>query len=329
VEEVDDPVPASGQVLVAPVACGICGSDLHLVEAQAAAPDLIPPIVLGHEFVAEVLDYGHGTERRFAPGTLVTSVPYLDSSTGPQLIGLSPVTPGALAERTVLQASRLLPVPPDIDAKTAAIAEPLAVGVHAVGAAQMHPGDVSLVVGCGPVGLSVIAALRAGGCRPVVAADFSPARRRLAELTGADIVIDAHEGSPYTSWAELAGPSLPNSPLLTGGERPNTVVFECVGLPGVLQALIEGVTPHTRVVVVGVCNQPDLITPVTAITKELSLQFVFAYRPEEFATSLRWIAESVVDIRPWITATRSLDDVAEAFSQLRPPSEHSKILITP
>jgi len=110
VEEVDDPVPASGQVLVAPVACGICGSDLHLVEAQAAAPDLIPPIVLGHEFVAEVLDYGHGTERRFAPGTLVTSVPYLDSSTGPQLIGLSPVTPGALAERTVLQASRLLPV---------------------------------------------------------------------------------------------------------------------------------------------------------------------------------------------------------------------------
>jgi 2-desacetyl-2-hydroxyethyl bacteriochlorophyllide A dehydrogenase len=314
---------------VAPIACGICGSDLHLVQAQAAAPDLIPPIVLGHEFVAEIIDYGPQTERRFAPGTLVTSVPYLDSPAGAQLIGLSPVTPGGLAERTLLQASRLLPVPIGADTEAAAVAEPLAVGVHAVEAARMHPGDVALVVGCGPVGLSVIAALRAGGHRPVVAADFSPQRRRLAEQTGADQVIDPAEASPYSAWAQLAGPCLPPSPLMGGGERPNTVIFECVGMPGVIQAVIESATPHTRIVVVGVCNQPDQITPVAAITKELALQFVFAYRPQEFATALRWITERVVDVRPWITSSRGLDDVSTAFSQLQPPSEHCKILITP
>jgi threonine dehydrogenase-like Zn-dependent dehydrogenase len=68
VEGLDDPVPGSGQVLVAPLACGICGSDLHLVESQAAMPDLVPPMVLGHEFVGEVLDYGPDTDRRVPRG---------------------------------------------------------------------------------------------------------------------------------------------------------------------------------------------------------------------------------------------------------------------
>lgn len=329
VENVEDPVPEAGQVLVAPRACGICGSDIHLVESQAAAPDLVPPMVLGHEFVAEILDYGPATSRILAPGTLVTSVPFLDTAGGPQLLGLSPAVSGGLAERMVLQESRLLAVPEGVPAAHAAVTEPLAVGVHAVAAAGMEPGDVALVLGCGPVGLAVVAALKAAGHGPVVAADFSATRRGLAGTIGADVVVDPAEHSPYTRWTELAGPALPISPLMAGPVRANTVIFECVGRPGVLAAVMESALPHSRIVVVGVCTQPDTIVPAIGTTKELALRFVFAYRPEEFETSLRWIADGTVNVAAMITATLPLSAVAEAFGALSLPDEHCKILLTP
>jgi 2-desacetyl-2-hydroxyethyl bacteriochlorophyllide A dehydrogenase len=329
VEELEEPAPGPGQVLVAPLACGICGSDVHLVESQAAMPDLVPPIVLGHEFVGELLDYGPHTDRRLVVGSIVTSVPYLDTPEGPQLIGLSPNLTGGLAERMVLQERRLLAVPRAVVPEHAALAEPVAVGAHAVVAAEMQRGDVALVVGCGSVGLAVIASLKAGGHGPVVAADFSPGRRALAERIGADVVIDPKESSPYGTWSDLAGPTLPASPLMEVEQRPNTVVFECVGLPGMLQAVIDSALPHSRIVVVGVCMQPDTITPMVATVKELSIRYVFAYRPAEFARALQWIADGTVDAGTFITATRGLEEVAGAFADLRQPEDHCKILLTP
>ena len=76
VEDVPDPVPGPGQVLVAPAACGICGSDLHLLEMQATTPELVAPLVLGHEFVGEIVDFGPDTTRRLRTGSVVTSVPW-------------------------------------------------------------------------------------------------------------------------------------------------------------------------------------------------------------------------------------------------------------
>lgn len=327
--DVPDPTPGPGQVLVAPLACGICGSDLHFVQSQAAMPDAIPPMVLGHEFVAEVLDHGPGATATFAPGTIVTSVPYLDCAGGPELIGFSTTATGALAERTLLQTDRLVAVPPHVPALHAALTEPLAVGIHAVNAAQMADGDVALVIGCGPVGLAVIASLKAAGHGPVVACDFSPARRMLAEVVGADVVLDPAQSSPYASWADLAGPTMPASPLLTPPRRPNSVIFECVGAPGVLPAVMDGATAHTRIIVVGVCQQPEQIMPMLGTTKELTLRFVFAYRPDEFVAALGAIASAAVDVGALVTATMRLDDTAAAFTALSSPDEHCKILVTP
>jgi 2-desacetyl-2-hydroxyethyl bacteriochlorophyllide A dehydrogenase len=329
VEDIDDPTPGAGQVLVAPVACGICGSDVHFLASQAAMPQTVPPIVLGHEFVGTVLDFGPETDRRVAPGALVTSVPYLDTEAGPALIGLSPTVTGALAERVVLQEHRLVAVPEGVPAAHAALTEPLAVGAHAAAAAELRPGDTILVIGCGPVGLAVIASVKAAGHGPVVAADFSPGRRALAERIGADVVLDPAAASPYRAWSDLAGPAQPSSPLIHTRGRANTVVFECVGAPGLLQAVMDAVPAHTRVVVVGVCSQPDTIVPVVAITKELSLRFVFAYRPDEFARALRWIADGTIDVGPFITATLGLADAADAFAALRTPEQHCKILLAP
>jgi threonine dehydrogenase-like Zn-dependent dehydrogenase len=298
---------------------------------QADDPEALPPTVLGHEFCAELLEHGPGTDRRLPEGTLVCSVPFIDGPIGPELVGLTPNYPGGFGERILLQERRLLAVPNGLDARRAALTEPLAVGVHAVAAAGLAPDDVPLVLGCGPIGLAVIATLKAAGRGPVVAADFSAARRSLAERTGADVTVDPASENPYLTWLPLTGDPLPPSPLLAPGQpaAARTVVFDCVGAPGLLAQFIELVPSHSRLVVVGVCATTDSFTPVGAIEKELAIQFVFAYRPEEFAHALHLIAEGVVDVEPWITGTCDLDGVAVAFTDLASPDVHCKILVTP
>ncbi|MDY7102804.1 MAG: zinc-binding dehydrogenase [Actinomycetota bacterium] len=330
VEELPEPRPGPGQVLVAPVACGICGSDLHTLELQAALPDALGPMVMGHEFCAEVLELGADADRGIGPGTLVCSVPYVDGPAGPELVGLSPTFVGGFAERMVLQADRLLRVPDGLDPAAASVTEPLAVGIHAVAAARLAADDVPLVLGCGPVGLAVIAALRIGGHRPVVVSDYSAARRALAERAGADVVVDPASDDPFASWLPLTGAPVPPSPLQAPGTPPpRAVVFDCVGAPGMTASIIEAAPAHTRIVVAGVCAVPDSYVPVQALQKELSMQYVFAYRPEEYARALHLIATRAIDVRPWITGSCDLDGVADAFGALADPEQHCKIIVDP
>lgn len=331
VGQVPDPVPGPGQVLAAPLATGICGSDLHLEEALRGLADAAPPIVMGHEFCARILEHGPGTTARLAAGTRVVSVPYADGPSGPEGLGLSPVLSGGFAERMVLQESLLLPVPDDLPDDQAALTEPLAVGLHAVRAARPEAAQVALVVGCGPIGLAVIAVLKAEGHGPVIAADYAPARRLMAERLGADVVIDPAASSPYDRWSDLGVTEHPPSPLLPAGlDRPGGVVaFECVGVPGVMQQIIDGVPRHARIVVVGACMPPDTITPVTAILKEASLTFVYAYRQDEFAQALRLLATGRVDMAALVTGHVGLDGVSRAFGGLREPGNHVKIIVRP
>jgi threonine dehydrogenase-like Zn-dependent dehydrogenase len=329
--QVPDPVPGPGQVLAAPLATGICGSDLHLEEALRALADAAPPIVMGHEFCAGILEHGPGTPARLAAGTRVVSVPYADGPSGPEGLGLSPVLSGGFAERMVLQESLLLPVPDGLPDDQAALTEPLAVGLHAVRAARPEAGQVALVVGCGPIGLAVIAGLKAEGLGPVIAADYAPARRRMAEGLGADVVIDPAASSPYSRWSDLGVTEHPPSPLLPAGlDRPgDVIVFECVGVPGVIQQIIDGVPRHARIVVVGACIPPDTVTPVTAILKEVSMTFVYAYRQHEFAQALDLLATGRVDMAALVTGHVGLDGVARAFDDLREPGHHAKIIVQP
>src|SRR6266550_7394558 len=211
--------PGPGMVLVKSLACGICGSDLHarkhahrMVELAKHFPgrkpmDLSRDVVFGHEFCCEILDYGASTARKLRPGTKVCSLPALLTPQGPQGIGYSNDNVGAYAERMLLSEALLLEVPIGLAAEHAALTEPLAVGVHAVAKANVQGGEVPLVIGCGPVGLAVIAALKIKGLRPIVAADYSPGRRALAEELGADIVVDPARTQPYASWAEHAAMS--------------------------------------------------------------------------------------------------------------------------
>jgi threonine dehydrogenase-like Zn-dependent dehydrogenase len=340
-----EPTPGPGQVLVKTLACGICGSDLHarqhaprmveMAKKTGRTPmDLARDVVFGHEFCCEIVDYGPGTARKLKPGTHVCSLPALLTAEGIKGIGYSNDFVGGYAEQMILSEPLLLEVPNGLAPEHAALTEPLAVGVHAVAKANIGGGEVPLVIGCGPVGLAVIAALKIKGVHPIVAADFSPARRALALRMGADEVVDPAVTSPYARWSELAtpagfDPSRYAQMFGIGPKRRPAVIFECVGVPGVIQSVLEGAPPDARVVVVGVCMETDRIEPFFGIVKQVNLQFVLAYTAEEFAESLRHIAEGLIDVSPMITGSVGLDGVQGAFDELAVPERHAKILVDP
>jgi threonine dehydrogenase-like Zn-dependent dehydrogenase len=346
VDTLPAPKPAAGQVLVKTLACGICGSDLHarkhahrMVELSRHFPgrkpmDLTRDVVFGHEFCCEIVDYGPATTRKLKSGARVCSLPALLMPDGVQTIGYSNDNIGGYAEHMLLSEALLLEVPNGLASEHAALTEPLAVGIHAVAKANVRGDEVPLVIGCGPVGLAVIAALKLKGLHPIVAADYSPARRALALRLGADIVVDPVRTQPYATWAEHAAMSpeqkaaRPPLQAMLPALKP-ALIFECVGIPGLIQQVFEGAPRDARIVVVGVCMETDRTEPMLAIGKELNVQYVLGYTPDEFSHSLRLIAEGEVDASALVTATVGIDGVAQAFADLANPEHHTKIIIEP
>ena len=110
--------------------------------------------------------------------------------------------------------------------------------------------------------------------------------------------------------------------------RP-ALIFECVGIPGLIQQVFEGAPRDARIVVVGVCMETDRTEPMLGIMKELNVQYVLGYTPDEFARSLRLIADGEVDAASMVTSTVGIDGVAQAFADLANPERHTKIIVEP
>ena len=346
VDTIRDPVLAEGQVLVRTRACGICGTDLHAAKFPQQYAELSRRsggrftmrddvgIVFGHEFVGEIVALGPGTTGRFAPGTMVTSMPLTIVGTTVEGIGYNPQIPGAFAEYIPLAERMLLEVPASMDPDHAALVEPMAVGEHAAVFARLTGEEVPLVIGCGPIGLAVIAALKLRNVHPVIAADFSAGRRKLAQRMGADIVIDPKAASPFEALTEAitpAGFDGSRYAQLTGigAWRRPAVLFECVGVPGVMQAMFEGAPPGARIVIVGVCMETDTFEPFFGILKQLDVQFVLGYTAAEFSATLDNIAARRIDVAPLITGRVGLDGVQQAYADLANPELHAKVLVEP
>lgn len=327
VADVPEPVPGPGQVLVETIACGICGSDLHaLLHAEklnesakaSGVPfvfDIDRDVVMGHEFSARVAALGAGVTN-VKPGDIVVSMPVMLSAEGFAAIGYSNDVPGGYAERMLLTAGLCLPVPNGLDPRHAALTEPMAVGLHAVAKSGIQPGDAALVLGCGPVGLAVVAALKLGGIEPIVAAEFSAMRRSLATRLGAHEVVDPDEEPAIAAWGRV------------DGKRP-LVIFEAVGVPGMIDRAIRDAPRAARILVVGVCMEMDAIWPIVGVNKELSIHFALGYTPEEFSRTLGHIASSDIDVAPLITGEVGIGGVPEAFRMLASPDAHAKILVEP
>ncbi|HEY1522982.1 MAG TPA: zinc-binding dehydrogenase [Solirubrobacteraceae bacterium] len=362
-----EPNPGPGQVRLEVLRCGICGSDLHARHGSDQWAELAAKvgydrfartsqsIVFGHEFSGRVAEHGPKCRRAVPAGAPVVALPILRSGSVIDTIGLSAHAPGAYADQLLVQESMMLAIPNGLDPGVAALTEPLAVAWHAVRRGDVGKRDVAIVIGCGPIGLAVILMLKARGVRTVVASDYASGRRELARRCGADVVVDPQAEAPFTAAAQKGGhlQDLPSALELVldtreklerlpigwwhvwrlgeklGAMPKRPVIFECVGVPGIIESILDGAPLLSRVVVAGVCVGEDRFTPAMAINKEIDLRFVFGYSPLEFRDTLQMLAEGKVDPRPLITGTVGLDGVAGAFDALANPGHHAKIMIDP
>jgi threonine dehydrogenase-like Zn-dependent dehydrogenase len=365
VAEVSPARPENGQVLLQVLRCGICGSDLHARHHCDELADVLTEIgyedfmrsdqsvVFGHEFCGEVAEYGPGCHKRTPAGSTVVALPMLRRDGKPQAVGLSDRAPGAYAEQVVVEESLMLQVPNGLSPDLGALTEPLAIGWHAVRRSEISKRDVAIVIGCGPIGLAVVCMLKARGVRTIVASDFCAKRREFALRCGAEIVVDPGQQSPYEAGnrghitnlpaaVELAISTMEKLQRLPvpwqhvwrtidslGVKPARPVIFECVGLPGILDGVIASAPLFSRVIGVGVCMGEDRLRPSMAINKEIDLRFVVGYTPLEFRDTLHMLAEGKLNAAPLLTGVVGLEGVASAFDALAKPDEHAKILIDP
>jgi threonine dehydrogenase-like Zn-dependent dehydrogenase len=335
VDDIADPTPGPGQVLTKVLACGICGSDLHMLRhgnetrqlmdelnagrpADPMQPKIFEPqfdTVMGHEFCCEVVELGPSCTN-LKVGDIVVSMPVTFDAVGLHAVGFSNTYNGGYAELMVLNEMMGLKVPSGLGADIAAMTEPLAVGVHAVAKSRINSNESAIVLGCGPVGLACIAEMKMRGIGPIVAADFSSTRRALAERLGADVVVDPRVTPAIDAWRKVDG-------------IRSLVIFEAVGVPGMIEQAMRIAPKDARILVVGACMQEDRFHPMLGIGRELSLQFAFGYEPAEFAAALTAIIDGKVDLAPWLTARVGIDGIPQAFSDLADPEENAKIMVTP
>ncbi|MEZ5817870.1 MAG: alcohol dehydrogenase catalytic domain-containing protein [Hyphomicrobiaceae bacterium] len=329
------PEPGPGEVVLKVAYCGICGSDVHATEASAS--QVAPGTVLGHEFSGEV---SQSADPDWQPGDRAIGVPLMPCSDcrprgqcqdglgilcpKNRIVGMSPEAPGGYAEYVRIHGRQLLRVPDGIALDAAALAEPLAVGAHAVRLAGQLLGRRVLVIGAGPIGLATTAFARRAGARDVVVSEIDATRRQRALRLGASSLIDPAAGGSIDLGAGGLAQSFRD---LTGG--PPDVVFECVGVPGMLAQAIDVAGIRGRIVVVGVCRHEDRILPRAAIRKELLLQFVLGYTAEDFRLSLDLLGSGAFDAGAMITGRVTFEELPAVFESLRHPNAHGKVLLEP
>lgn len=329
IDQIPDPTPENGQVIVKSLACCICASDLHMVhhaDRLAAwsrdndGPFNFDPdedIVLGHEFCGEIVELGPNTSDSYAIGDRVVSSPILFTNSGFAVLGYSNDYPGAFGEYLALSESLLLPVADHVPTSIAALMEPLSVGVQYARIANIGEAETPLVIGCGAIGLAVIAAMHANGISPIVASDFSPFRREMAVAMGATEVVDPNEEDPMNRWRQCA-------PMGHG-----CVIIECVGAPGLLGEIFVTAPWSSRIIVAGQNLEDDVMFTASAHTKGLNVQFGGSPIPDDYATALQAITEGTIDVSLWQTGHADLDGAIQAISHSTDAEKHTRITVHP
>lgn len=325
IESVADPVCNPTDIILRVKNCGICGSDLHMTEPGTIMP-LPSGSVMGHEFAGEVMEVGKNVTHLWKVGDRVTGFPVICCGDATPCLNwtgrgacakMTPVglgqAPGAYAEFVRIGASQGYKLPQSVSFREGAMVEPLAVGLHAVDMAKMTRGATVLVIGAGPVGLATMLWAKFLGARHVIVSEKAEVRKKMAERFGATDCIDPGQ------------PLMPQVNKIAGKDAD--VIFECVGIPGMLMNVMGEAPRGSRIVVAGVCQQPDTIMPLMGIMKELELQFVLGYRPADFDYVIAMIAQDRVDVSHMVTDIVDLDALPAAFEALRKPSHQCKVML--
>ncbi len=323
VEAADIPAPGPDEALIRTLVTGVCGSDLHAVRGRH--PFVPLPYRPGHEVVG-VIETAGSAAGTGAPGQRVIVEPDLPCWTckmctsgrenlceNLQFFGCG-YRQGGMADYFTLPANRLHLVPGTLDDHTAALIEPLSTPVHAVRLAGDVAGRSVAVLGAGTIGLFTLAVLRAHGAGKVISTDPLPAKRERAAALGADVTIDA--GTP-----DVAG----QVRRALGGSAD--VVFDCVSIQSSVDQAIAIADKGGTVVVVGVPAREVTVPLPIVQDHQIRIQGSATYLPEDYRESMDLLGRGAVRTADFVTATRPLAQVAEAF-ELASSGDHVKVLVT-
>ncbi|TNC47604.1 zinc-binding dehydrogenase [Rubellimicrobium rubrum] len=318
VGDMREPEPGPDEVVLRVAACGICGSDLHMTEDPTAF-GIGQGTVLGHEFAGEVV--AAGTEvTSLVLGDRVAVAPMWGCGTcescrrgDPAWCPRMRLIGGGYAEFAVVAARQCRKLPDDLPTAEGALAEPVAVGLHAVNRADMSPGDRVLILGAGPIGLTVAFWARRLGAGAVILADLNRHQAGRAAAMGA------------TGFA-ISGPGLAEDFAAQAGGMPD-IVFECVGKRGLIDQAIRLVRVHGTVVGVGLCVGGDTWDPFAALSKEVRITMSAFFNMPEFATAIDALGPGRFRPQALITDRIGFGRVPDTFEALRHRTSQCKVLI--
>jgi D-xylulose reductase len=293
---------------------GVCGSDVHYYTHGAIGSYVVrAPMVLGHEAAGIVVEVGANVEA-FKVGDRVCmepGVPNLASRAAK--LGIYNVDPdvtfwatppvhGVLAPYAVHPAAFTYKLPDNVSFAEGAMVEPFAIGMQAASRARIVPGDVAVVVGCGPIGIMIALAALAGGCSKVLISDFSAPKLKIAAQYPGIVPVNIGEQSLVDAVAAATD------------NWGADIVFEASGSPKAFANLFDVVRPGGAVVLVGLPVEPVSLDVPAAIAKEARIETVFRYA-NIFDRALQLIASGKVDLKPLITGTFDFSDSIKAFER--------------
>ncbi|CAN5687579.1 (R,R)-butanediol dehydrogenase [soil metagenome] len=327
--EFPDPTPPDECIVVDVAYCGICGTDIHAY--QSGHP--YNPAICGHEWSGTVSAVG-GAVTSVGEGdrVVVAAAPACGQCTACRAgqaercqvaflsaLGRDAMAPphGGFAPRLAVAATRVVRTEPGLSDEQAAQVEPMTVAFHAVRMSRLRLGDTVVVQGAGPIGLSTLQWVRAGGAGTVVAIEPNADRRAMAAALGADHVVE-----PGTSATEIVAE-------LTRGLGAD-VVFECAGRPAAIQVAVDLARRGGAVTLVGVPDTDATINPITWLIKEIAFNASLAYFHEEFELAMGMMADGRVVVDPLHTSTASLHGLDAALADLASgQTDQTKVLVNP
>lgn len=314
-----DPACGPGRVVIQVERCGICGSELHINEGPPRSfPD---GMVMGHEFSGVIVEVGEGAgDLRI--GQRVAAFPAVGcGSCEACAVGnwiLCPAAErisGGFGQYVSLPAAAAIPLGEELSAADGALVEPLTVSLYGVRIAAIQPGDRVLVLGAGTIALTAIYWARRLGAGRIVAMSRSPRRADLAIRMGADAFVAYGESEVGDAVEAL------------GGNADH--VFECVGVPGMLEKAVSHARLMGKVHSLGLCMTPDTINPMLAGIRGVSLTFPVGYSVKDFTYVVRSMRGGHVDPKEMISRVVGLAELPETFARLLESNTENKVLVAP
>ena len=293
---------------------GICGSDVHYYQHGKIGPFVVKePMVLGHEGSGTIMEIGNkvsnlkiGDRVCIEPGVPnINSKEYMKGvyNLDPDLtFWATPPDHGCLTPYVVFPSNFVFKLPDNVSYAEGAMIEPLAVGLQAVEKAKIIPGEIALVIGCGPIGLVIALTALAGGCSKVFIADVVGEKLKMCE-----------------NYENLIGIDLTKEDIFSKikNETNNwgvNMIFEASGSTKAYDMIFNSICPAGRVILVGNPIDNVSIDFATLLTKEVEIKTVFRYA-HQYERAIRLLSSNKIDVKPMITGTFLFDDSIEAFQR--------------